>query len=98
MERRLTRIDRALGADEPEPGQIAYAHLPSWPAEAVAAFLQADASGDDDTIDDLVEAQTGTRPTRGGRRIGVIVDLPYGTEQQDLAVVKTRSVNKETQR
>jgi len=76
MERRLEKLDKALGGQEPPRGRVAYADLTIWPDDARAAFLAADAAGDHDRVDDLVFEQTGIRPTRGGTHINLIVNHP----------------------
>jgi len=86
MERRLDRIEKQLGGDEPERGQIAHADLEHWPPEEREKFLAADAAGDTGTVDRLVEAQTGVRPTRTGRFVGLIVDMPI-EELDPVAVI-----------
>ncbi len=75
MEGRIRRISKQLGDGAPR-GQIAFADLPSWPEEARAAFLIADAAGKHDEVDALVFERTGIRPTRGGNHINLIVDHP----------------------
>ncbi len=74
MERRLEKLDKALGGQEPPRGRIAFADLEAWPDNARAAFLAADASGNHDRVDDLVFEQTGVRPSRGGNHVNLIVD------------------------
>ncbi len=98
MEKRLQRVAKAMGADEPERGRIAYADLPSWPPDAREAFLAADVAGDTATMDDLVLARTGVRPTRTGRFVGLIVDMPIPALDPDAAVRAAADIVKETQR
>ncbi len=95
MEKRLTRIEKQFGIGEPERGQIAFVDLPSWPEAVCEAFLAAEAAGDTATVDDLVEAQTGIRPTSGSGAINMVITMPAGTVGADLAEVKPRYVRKD---
>lgn len=98
MERRLDRLTKVLGVNEPPRGQIAFVDLPNWPPEACEAFLAAEDAGDYDTVAELVEAQTGVRPTPGGRYVSLVVDLPIDVVGEELAELKPRYVSKETGR
>ena len=92
MERRLEKLDKALGGQEPPRGRIAYADLASWPDDVRAAFLAADASGDHDRVDDLVFEQTGVRPTRGGNHINLIVDHPVEELDPSAAIREAENI------
>ena len=98
MERRLEKLDKALGGQDPPRGRIAFADLASWPDDAREAFLAADAASDHNRVDDLVEAQTGVRPSRGGNHINLIVDHPIEELDPAAAVRAAESiVRQETQ-
>ena len=98
MESRLRRLEQRLGTSEPERGQIAFVHLPSWPEAAREAFLSAERAGDTDTADRLVFEHTGVTPTHGRGYINMIITMPIGTVGEDLATVEPRYVNKEIRR
>src|SRR5215212_4868847 len=65
---------KRLGAQEPQRGQIAFAHLSNWSEEVGLAFVAAFPPGDNTQVDTLVEEQTGVRPTRTGWAVGLVVD------------------------
>ena len=98
MEKRLDRLEQRMGAGEPERGQMAFVDLPSWPAAACEAFLAAEAAGDTATADRLVFEHTGVRPTYTGSGVSMVITHLAGTVGEDLAVLKTRYVKKETRR
>ncbi len=71
MEKRLSKIEQHLGADEPEREQALFVNLADWPEADAAAFL----AGDRQQRSDLVARHCGRRPAGAGRYVNTIVDV-----------------------
>ena len=70
MERRLDRVNRALGGESRH--QVAICEEHEWPPAAWAALIAADERGDLARVADLAARYAGVRPVFGGPFTAII--------------------------
>jgi hypothetical protein len=80
MERRVGRLEARLGP-RPDPGRLVLISPNSWSDRDRDAWERAEILHDTDRQDDLIEANSGIRPTRRpGRGAVVVVPAPAAIE------------------
>jgi hypothetical protein len=95
MERRIRGLEQRFGP-APDPGQLAIIAPNSWSDQDQALWQRAEILHDTDRQDDLIEANSGIRPTRRPGRVSVvIVPAPDSVEHADEA---TRAAWREARR
>ena len=86
MEKRLSKISKALGGNEPPPEQILFVNVCAWPLEDQERFRV----GTPEAQEDLIEAHCGRRPVAAGPHgaIRTIIDLPIPPMDPTAAVAE----------
>jgi hypothetical protein len=84
MEKRLNRINKALGGEQRH--QVAVCEEHEWPPSAWAELVAADAAGDLERVADLAERYAGVRPVFSGPYTAIIYSHS-GPPSDDAAAV-----------
>lgn len=74
MERRLDKIEKHLGGQEPDYGPILWVDVTSWPTDDQDAYC----TGSAKQQEDLIERHCGRRPAATGLRgpIRTVINMP----------------------
>jgi len=89
MEARLRKIERQLGAGEPERGMIQFVHTTRWPAVDQEHFH----AGTSEQRAALIEAQTGCSLPPPGRHVRLVIDVgPAPMSPGHAAVMDARRI------
>jgi hypothetical protein len=94
VERRINRVSKALGGQEPDYGPLLMVNVREWPAEDREAFL----AGTDEEQVALIERHCGRRPAATGPHgpIRTIIDLPPPPIDPAAAVQAADTIVRET--